>query len=266
MSKINKALQELDKLSQKALEKNWLNNIHPLIKFILVLLYISITVSYSKYDFYGILSLAIIPLVIFMSGVLSFKEALYRLRIILPLIIVIGIFNPIFDRIVVYDFNGLKITSGMISFLTLILKGFLTVLASYIFVASTSIEKLCYALQLIHFPKILITEILLIYRYITVFLSEIKRITQAYSLRAPNQKGIHISAWGSLVGNLLLHSMDRAEEVYESMCLRGFENSLIDSSEIKFRFMDFLILIFTSAFIVALRIFPVFTLLGGLFL
>lgn len=47
-------------------------------------------------------------------------------------------------------------------------------------------------------------------------------MTQAYHLRAPGQKGIHISAWGSFLGQLLLRSMDRATALYESMELRGF--------------------------------------------
>ena len=47
-------------------------------------------------------------------------------------------------------------------------------------------------------------------------------MTEAYSLRAPGQKGIHISAWGSFLGQLLLRSMDRAEALYHSMLLRGF--------------------------------------------
>ena len=47
-------------------------------------------------------------------------------------------------------------------------------------------------------------------------------MTDAYYLRAPGQKGIHISAWGSFLGQLLLRSMDRAEELYSSMRLRGF--------------------------------------------
>lgn len=46
---------------------------------------------------------------------------------------------------------------------------------------------------------------------------------QAYSLRAPRQKGIHFKAWGSFVGQLLLRSMDRAGVVYESMTLRGYQ-------------------------------------------
>ena len=36
------------------------------------------------------------------------------------------------------------------------------------------------------------------------------------------QKGIHISVWGSFLGQLLLRSMDRAQALYESMELRGF--------------------------------------------
>ena len=47
-------------------------------------------------------------------------------------------------------------------------------------------------------------------------------MTQAYSLRAPGQKGIHYSAWGSFLGQLLLRSMDRAEELHASMLLRGY--------------------------------------------
>ena len=47
-------------------------------------------------------------------------------------------------------------------------------------------------------------------------------MTEAYRLRAPGQKGLHISAWGSFLGQLLLRSVDRGEELYGSMVLRGF--------------------------------------------
>ncbi|MDY4970728.1 MAG: energy-coupling factor transporter transmembrane component T, partial [Lachnospiraceae bacterium] len=66
---------------------------------------------------------------------------------------------------------------------TLILKGIFTVLAAYLLIATTTIEKICYALHLLHVPGILITQFLLTYRYVTVLLKEVNRITQAYSLR-----------------------------------------------------------------------------------
>ena len=55
-----------------------------------------------------------------------------------------------------------------------------------------------------------------------MLLDEVSAMTQAYSLRAPGQKGIHISAWGTFLGQLLLRTMDRADDLYEAMMLRGF--------------------------------------------
>ena len=114
---------------------------------------------------------------------------------------------------------------------TLMIKGIYSVLAAYLLIATTSIEKICYALRLLHIPAILVTQVLLTYRYNTVLLEEANRMTQAYSLRAPNQKGVHFKVWGTLAGQLLLRSMDRANEVYEIMTLRGYQGGILLYSE-----------------------------------
>ena len=106
--------------------------------------------------------------------------------------------------------------------LTLMLKGFYSVLSAYILIATTSIDDICYALRCLHVPRQIVIVIMLIYRYFGVMAAEADRITTAYKLRAPRQNGIHYKAWGTLVGQWLLRSMDRAEDVYESMLLRGF--------------------------------------------
>ena len=67
------------------------------------------------------------------------------------------------------------------------------------------------------------TVILLIDRYIYILGQEAERIMTAYKLRAPSQKGIHYKAWGPLVGQWLIRSMERAQIVYESMTLRGYQ-------------------------------------------
>ncbi len=75
---------------------------------------------------------------------------------------------------------------------------------------TTLIIKICYALHLVNTPQKLVTIVLLIYRYIIVLLKEAQRITQAFSLRAPVEKSIHVRAWGTLVVQLLLRYSDRA--------------------------------------------------------
>ena len=59
-----------------------------------------------------------------------------------------------------------------------------------------------------------------------MFLSELNQMSEAYHLRAVKQKGLHIKAWGSFVGHFLLRSLDRANEIFESMILRGFHGNL----------------------------------------
>ncbi len=229
MKAIENNLRELDKLQNLQQRPHWMNELHPLGKLLVCILYILTVASFDKYDLSGLILMAVFPAFGFILGELSFKEGIYRMRLILPLVIFVGIFNPFFDRQVIFsiqiagnDGAGIPVTGGMISMLTLMLKGFFSVLSAYILIATTSIDEICYALRLLHVPKVIVIVILLIYRYFGMMGNEADRISNAYRLRAPKQNGIHYKAWGTLVGQWLLRSMDRAGVVYESMLLRGF--------------------------------------------
>lgn len=222
MSKVTGTITEINRMDELAARNTWLNRIHPLAKLIVTILYIAITVSMPRYRIEGVLLMAVYPTVLFIMGDISFYDSIRRMKLILPLVCMAGIFNPFFDRQPVVYIRGFTVTTGMISMVTLILKGILCVLASYLLIASTSIESICYALRLLHVPAMLVTQVMLTYRYISLLLTETGRIMDAYALRAPGQKGIHKKAWGSLAGGLLLRSMDRASAVYESMVLRGY--------------------------------------------
>lgn len=255
MSKISGAIREINRMDDLAARDTWLNQIHPLAKLLVTLFYIAVTVSFSRYHPVGIFVMVIYPAALFILGDLSLMDALSRLRIVLPLVCMVGLFNPFFDRQPAITLGGFLITQGMISMITLMMKGILAVLASYLLIASTGIEKLCYALRLLHVPAILVTQILLTYRYISLLLTEASRIVQAYSLRAPRQRGIHFKVWGSLAGQLLLRSMDRAGEVYESMSLRGFSGEFFYSRKSAFQWKDGCFLILWCLLFAAVRLF-----------
>lgn len=227
MSKLSGAIREINRMDDLAARDTWLNRIHPLVKLLVTLVYIAVTVSFSKYNPVGILVMSVYPAALFILGELSLRRALWQLRVVLPLVCLVGLFNPFFDRRPAAVLGSFTITLGMISMITLMMKGVLAVLASYLLIASTGIDRLCYALRLLHVPSLLVTQLLLTYRYISVLLSEANRIVNAYSLRAPRQRGVHFRVWGSLAGQLLLRSVDRANEVYESMSLRGFSEEFL---------------------------------------
>lgn len=264
MSKISDAIYEIHHMDMIAEREQWVNRLHPLVKLILTIIYIATVVSFQKYDVIGLLGMSIYLIAGFILAELSFKECLWRLRVVLPLVCMVGLANPFFDRIPV-QLGFIHINAGVISMFTLMMKGAFAVMASYLLIATTSIEKICYALRLIHVPKILVTQILLTYRYITVLLGEVNRITQAYSLRAPKQKGVHVKVWGSLTGQLLLRSIDRANDVFESMTLRGYQGEFRYVGEtIHMQWQDILYLVIWLGIIFLFRIVPVIIVIGNL--
>jgi cobalt/nickel transport system permease protein len=265
MSKIGNAIHEIHYMDTIANTDQWVNKIHPLVKFVLTIVYIAAVVSFNKYDVIGLLGMSVYLICMFNIAEVSFKDSIKRLRVVLPLVCFIGIFNPFFDKVEI-TVMGIHMSAGILSMITLMMKGIFSVLASYLLIATTTIEKLCYAFRLLHLPKILVTQILLTYRYITVLLEEVNRITQAYALRAPKQKGVHFKVWGSLTGQLLLRSMDRANVVYESMLLRGYDGEFAYMGlKIKWRVQDILYLIIWLGIIFVFWRFPVLILVGNLF-
>ena len=197
-----------------------------------------------------------------LSGV-EVRTCFYKLRIVLPLVMAVGLFNPIFDRAILVRIGSLAVSGGVVSMLTLMLKGLFCLMASFLLMATTPIDSLCAALRQLHVPKMLVTLLLLTYRYIGVMTEELAVMTDAYHLRAPGQKGIHISAWGSFLGQLLLRSMDRAQELYSSMLLRGYHQHFHYADIKPFRRLDALYLLGCILVFALLRTFRVAQMLGG---
>ncbi|BDF35025.1 hypothetical protein CE91St62_30870 [Lachnospiraceae bacterium] len=222
MSKINQAIHDIHYLDEMAERNTGLCRLHPLAKVIVTLSYVALTVSFDKYDLTGLAGMCLYPVVLMILGELPVRRALVQLRPVLLVVCLVGIANPFFDRIVLFHIAGIPVTGGVVSMLTLVFKAMFAVFASYLLIATTSIDNICCALRMLHVPKILVTLVMLIYRYIILMLKEAQRVTEAYSLRAPDEKGIRCKVWGTLAGQMLLRSMDRAQAVYESMALRGF--------------------------------------------
>lgn len=266
MSKLSGAIKDIKSMDEISSLSSPIHDLNPLVKLIITFVYIFIVVSFNKYNLAGLLMMVLFLLAGFIIGELSFLGALNKIKIFIPIFILLGIFNPFFDQIPVSQLGNITITGGMISCVTLIIKGLFSILASYVLIATTGIEKICFAFRKLHLPKILVTQILLTYRYITVLLTEANHIYQAYSLRAPKQKGIHYKVWGSLMGQLLLRSIDRANEVYESMLIRGYKGEFYFPGKNKIRISDMVYIIFWLVYFFIGRFTILFDKIGSFFI
>lgn len=223
MANLMESLYNIRLLDELATKKSFIHSIHPLIKLLTTIAYLLVVVSYGKYDLLGLLPLVFYPVLLISIAELPYIPLLKRMLLALPFVIGIGIFNPIFDHRPFMVIYGISISWGWVSFFGILFKCGLTVLAVSILIATTSMTAIAYSLRMLKVPRLLVLQLLLTFRYISVLIEEAARVIRAYSLRAPLQKGVKIGDWGSLTGNLLLRTFDRAQRVYEAMGCRGFQ-------------------------------------------
>jgi len=251
MGIIHKAIKAIHYADEMSNRNNWLNKLHPLTKLMVVFWYLLMVVSVPKYGLGILLNLTVFPVLIMMFFDFPLGKILRRLWFVLLILSFPGMANLFFDKTEYATIGNFVITGGMISMLSLLIKGVLGVFTSFILLSSTSIEKICYGLQRLHIPNKLVVLIMLIYRYLILLLKEAERITLAYEMRSGGRKAINYKVWGTMAGSLFLRSADRAKIVYESMTLRGF-NGTFYQSKIPFKSVDLLTIIFS---VIAITIF-----------
>lgn len=265
MNKASAAWSELQAMEELAAGDSFIHRLHPLVKLLVTVAYIFVTVSFNKYDFSGVVVMVLYPVFVFQAAGIPVSTCFYKLRYVLPIVMAVGIVNPFLDRAALVYVGGAAVSGGVVSMLTLMLKGVFSLMASFVLIATTKIDALCAALRKLHVPDMLVTLLLLTYRYISVMMEQVSVMTDAYALRAPGQKGIHISAWGSFLGQLMLRSMDRASELYQSMQLRGFCGEFCYAETEKLAGADLVYGLVCIGSFLAARYFHPAALLGGLF-
>ena len=255
MNKMDKALREIGEMDELAARSSPVHDLSAPAKLLSTIAYIITVVSFDKYDLSGLVPLLLWPVLLFTVSGIPVRTCFYKLRIVLPLVMAVGLFNPLFDRHIILRLGTLAVLGGTVSMLTLMLKGVLCLMASFLLVATTPFDSIC----------ALVTLLLLTYRYVGVMTEELAVMTDAYHLRAPGQKGIRVSAWGSFLGQLLLRSMDRAQELYASMLLRGYHQHFHYAPQKPFGKKDAVFLGGSLLLFALLRFVDVAQLLGGLF-
>ncbi|MBM7867614.1 cobalt ECF transporter T component CbiQ [Heliobacterium gestii] len=213
------SMRHLDDLARR---QTSIHRLHPVAKLVTTVMYLAVVTSFDSRAIGALLPLALFPVVLMALAELPPDAIVKRLLFVEAFVVTIGILSPLLNREVV-TVGGMTLSAGWLVFVSLLLKSALTVTATLILIATTGMDRIAVALRLLKAPKLFVLQLMLTYRYISVLMEEVQRTVMAYSLRAPEQRGVHWTAWGSLAGQLLLRTVDRAQRVYEAMRLRGFD-------------------------------------------
>jgi cobalt/nickel transport system permease protein len=223
---IETVLYEIGYLDTLSLRDGPLQRLDPRVKVLTTMAFILTVVSFGKYEISRLLPMLLYPIFLMAAGDLPSRRLMKRVLIVSPFAIMIGVFNPLFDREVLVHLGPMGVSGGWISFASILLRFCLTVSAAMILVAVTGFTGICMALERIRVPGVFVVQLLFLYRYIFVLMEEAARMARARSLRSFSGRGKSMRVFGSLAGQLLLRTIDRAERVHLSMVCKGFDGRI----------------------------------------
>jgi len=263
VSQIIQAISNVNQLDDLSRKKSIVHDLHPLSKFSVTIIFLVTVISFDKYNITGLIPFIFYPLIMLLAADIPVSVILKKVVIVEPLIIGIGILNPLILKDTINIF-GLSFSIGWVIFFSILIKCSLTVAAGFTYLVTTGMDRIALTMRMLRVPKIFVLQIILTYRYISILSDEVARITKAYNLRSINKKGIKRIVWGSLVGQLILRTLNRADRIYNAMCLRHFSGEYHTGYIKHLALKDVLFIIICSTIIITARIFNFSVLIGNI--
>ncbi|MHA1292988.1 MAG: energy-coupling factor transporter transmembrane component T family protein [Promethearchaeota archaeon] len=228
-------------------EKTLLIKIHPVIRFILpFILVIPILIIDNLYLIYTLIIINFIFILIFR---LKFFRILSRIKSIIPFILLIVIFIPLYyGTTIIFQINliiKIKIyKEGLLLAILLFFRIFCAIFVFMTFFSSLTYSEFIDALTKLRLPSLFVGSLIIMLHYIPIIADSNRTIIEAQELRG---KKI-INYWQKLkthayiMAKSIVINMERSEILYESLKMRGFTGHITHVGK-KVHLLDIIILI-----------------------
>ena len=249
-SQLEKALYRLSACASG----NLTQGMDPRVRLLIVIAYLIAVLSVPLLDPGRLVWMLCYPILMAEASGIGYAKVFLRSLIIIPLTVLVGIFNPILDTAAMWEIGSITISRGWVSFLSIIL---------IILVDSIGFIPLCGALQRLGCPQVLATQLFMLYRYCGVLIEEALHMHRARVARGFGRRSYPLGMWAPFAGQLLLRSVNRAKRIHRAMAARGFNGSMpfaVDRSKI--HLSEWIYLVCWISVFAALRIFDVSSMLG----
>ncbi|MDI6788596.1 MAG: cobalt ECF transporter T component CbiQ [Planctomycetota bacterium] len=178
---------------------------------------------------------------------------LKRSTLIIPFALMIGIFIPFFKEgqtafIINLGFTNLRVTAeGLAILRNILLKSWFSVTILTLLIATTNFTAMLKGMERLKAPRVMITILSFMYRYLFVIIDEMERMVRARNNRFTLSKANvyfggqflrQLKVIGNMIGILFIRSYERAERVYLAMLGRGFDGSIRTIKQSRLRWQD----------------------------
>lgn len=243
MNDIGNAIYEIKRIDDLGYGDTSIHKINPSIKIVITLMYIIRVILLEEFNLISVPIVMLYPIVLFTIGKIPAKVILKKLIFVLPIVLGIAIINLIID----FSYNQIVFS------LLLLFKCTFSLIGGLLLIVTTGMNQFSLGLRKLKVPKIMVIQVLLLYRYIVLMMEEASIIKSAYELRTLEKKAMTISDWGLIIGQMLLRSIEKSEKIYGAMKLRGFDGEYYVEYNTKIKSADiFYLVIWGSLFIISL--------------
>lgn len=235
---LQKAILTLSSYQTGTEEKTFIGRLDARSLFLVTIAYIICLLSLPIELPEKLIWFAVYPILMAPLSGKSYASVFMKSLYVLPFIVLIGIANPIYDKRPAFEVGTVTVTYGWLSFLTIMLRGLLSVQALIILINNCGFIGICNALTRLHVPKVLTTQLLLLYRYMGLLLEEAFDMQRAITSRGYGKKSFPIKMWVTMVGSLLIRTYERSKRIHTAMLARGFNGMIPISSQGKWSYID----------------------------
>lgn len=193
---------------------------------LVTLVYLALLLSVPLQDVGRLVWFAVYPIVAASVAGRGYGHVLRQSLYVLPLIAFVGVFNPIVDTEPAFEAWGVTVSRGWVSFVSILVRGVLSVQAVLVLTELCGFADVCRELRALGVPSFLTTQLLLVYRYMSVLLEELQTMARARAARGYGKRSFALKLWGAMAGQLFLRSVDRAERIHRAMLARGFDGAM----------------------------------------
>jgi cobalt/nickel transport system permease protein len=256
-------------LINNAISTNSLYSIDARVKWVGAFVIAFITLSIPLYTWAAYILILSILLAVLIASQLPFYKVIKRTFLLeIPLIFVLAPlpFIKLDTSLLPVSIMGFAFQISQHQILhigVLLLRSWLIIFTMVLLTMTTPADDLLFSLSSIGVPEVLVNIITLMWRYLSLFISDSQKLTSAREMRSVSPSGLrlnkqrflwNIQVTGSILGNLFLRAYERSERIFQAMQLRGFDGTLRSlrskSLSLMQKFQIILILVFGFCFII----------------
>lgn len=231
-------------------------------KIITLLLLLIISVSTKPTSYLAFIIYGSVILTLILISKVPFKYVLKKSLIVIPFAVMVAIFIPFLKK----DATGVGISiglgssitvsySGLIIFLSVIIKSYIGVLTVILLSSTTSFPNLLRGFEELKFPKFIVMLASFTYRYLFVLADEVIKMKRARDSRSFGGRWLwHVKTIGHMIGTLFLRSYERGERIYIAMVSRGYEGELNRTKSSSLKSADLVFIASVAVIIISVRV------------